>query len=66
MKCTMCDGTGVVGRDGKTVSCQRCGMTIGRTGITVEGSSFWQVLIVAGGLVILVFALLVSWNLIFD
>lgn len=69
MHCPECGGSGVTSEttqdDMRHTSCPMCGATISRSGLKVEGTSYWQVLVVAGGLIALLFVLAVAWKLIF-
>lgn len=50
--------------DGGNVQvCATCGATLDRSGLRVEGRSWWQVLIVMAALILLMFGLAVVWKL---
>jgi len=68
--CEQCNGAGRFGLpDGRVQSCIQCtgSGSIGPDGIKikVEGAKSWQVFLVAAGLIVLVFILLVVWRILF-
>jgi predicted RNA-binding Zn-ribbon protein involved in translation (DUF1610 family) len=63
--CPYCGGAVAIPERGKVVNCPKCAAVISRSGIKVEGTNHWQVLIVASALILLLFVLAVVWRLIF-
>lgn len=65
-RCPNCGGTELkIDENGVEMRCTYCSGSLGKTGLKIEGTSYWQVFLVAAGLITLLFVLAVVWKVLF-